>query len=173
MNKKTSFLLGAGPSHLFYHASAVALIITVIMVALWMVLLCIQTMPTHDFSQLPSFLISLMSPISTIAIMVFIISFCSAMFGLWLKCGLNHSYFYRINGTDTNTRDALMKYLGELNFISQKPNFLLRNNLLINLNIDHGSWSLILRPRAWSPNLKVNQELREVAWHIQKFIEGL
>ena len=55
LNKKASFLLGAGPSHLFYHASAVALSIIVIMVALWIVLLCVQTMPTHDFSQLPSF----------------------------------------------------------------------------------------------------------------------
>ena len=42
--------------------------------------------------------------------------------------------FYRINGTDTNTRDALMKCLESLT-LSLRNQTLLRNNLLINLNI--------------------------------------
>ena len=169
--KKTNLLLGAGPSHLFYHALVLALIITTLMALMWTIFLSFQRMPTHDLSQLPSFFIFLLITISGIASIVFGISFCSAVFGLWLKCGPNHSYFYRVTGTDADACKALREYLGELNFVSEKSDFLSRNNLSLNLKTDDGTWILILRPRAWNPNLKLNEELQEVAWHIQKFLD--
>ena len=169
--KKTNLLLGAGPSHLFYHAFVLALIITTVMVLMWTILLSFQRMPTHDLNQLPSFYTFLLITISGIATMVFGISFGSAIFGLWLKCGSNHLYFYRVAGVDSDDYKALRKYLEELNFVSEKSDFFSRNNLSIYLKTDDATWILMLRPRAWNPNLKLNQELQEVAWHIQKFVE--
>ena len=168
--KPISFLRGAGRAHLIYHSLVLASIITVFMTTIWTSLLSFQRMPTHDLGQLPSFFIFISVSIFGIASIVFIISFFSAIFGLWLKCGSNHSYFYRIYGLDTEDCQAIRKHLKELNFVSNRPDLLIRDNLIADFLRDDTTWIFMLRPRYWSPNLKVNKQLQKVAWSIQEIV---
>ena len=172
-DRKISVLKGAGPAHLIYHAIVLASIITILMIVMWTVLLCLQRMPTNDLNQLPSFFTFLLISVAGIASMVFAISLSAAVIGLWLKCGLSHSYFYRLTIKDVFQYEALRKHLTELNFVFIESDLLIRDNLLVNLNTNDNSWVLILRPRAWNPNLKVNQELKKVAWSLQEFTQSL
>ncbi len=168
--KKSSLPMGSGPMHLIWHALVVSSLITIIMIVLWTGLLSLQRMPTHDFNQLPVFFVFLAISIGAIASKVFLISVSSAVIALWLKCGTQHLFFYRITGTNLQTLEDLKCYLIELNFSSNTSNSWVLDNLLLSLKTDAGNWVLILRPRLWNPNLKVNKQLQSIALNIQEFV---
>ena len=140
------------------------------MVVLWTGLLSLQRMPTHNFNQLPVFFVFLAVSIGAIASKVFLISASSAVIALWLKCGTQHLFFYRITGTNLQILEDLKCYLIQLNFSSHNSNSWVLDNLLVSLKTDSGNWVLTLRPRLWNPNLKVNKQLQSIALNIQEFI---
>mgnify|MGYP001238643639 CR=1 FL=1 len=168
-DNKNNFLFGSGPIHLIWHSLVVSVIITTIMILAWALLLSLQRLPVHDVTQLASFFNFLMLSLIAIATKVLLISISSALIALWLKLGTQHLFFYRITGPDLQNFEKLKCYLTELNFTPSTSGSWILDDLLINLRIETGNWVLILRPRYWNPNIKINKKLKEMAWKIQEF----
>lgn len=164
---------GAGPIHLFWHSIAVTALVTILMCFGWLVVIFIQRFPMNDLSQIPSFILFLFLTLSGIAGRVFVITTFISLLALRLKCGMNHLFFYKVDIPVAEMVGQIDEILKKLNFRQQDHYSWSRNQLLIKYYFESDQVTLVLKTKRWNPNLKLNDELQEVALLIQTHVEKL
>ena len=172
MNNK-QLIDGAGPLHLFWHSVAVTTLVTILMCVGWMVVISVQRFPTDDLSQMPSFLLFLFLTLAGIAGRVFVITMFTSLLALRLKCGMKHLFFYKVDIPAKEMIEQINDVLRKLDFTLREDSSWSRNQLQIRYYFDFDQVTLVLKTKRWNPNLKFNEELKEVAVLLQAQIEKL
>lgn len=167
---KNNNSLGAGPLHLVWHALAVTALVTGLLSSLWMLLICTQRFPLDDVAAIPMFLFFLILTVAGIASCVFVMTMSTALVALWLKCGNDHLFFYRIGLNNQDIMHDLCAHLQKLGFSSECSMWWSRNKLIVKFHRDTDYWVLTLRTLHWNPDLKLNSELRKVADSIHNYL---